>query len=70
MLSEAGHLPSEVRNILAPSRSSYRSDQVQSLLSMMEAVASAEGEVLDLQQELIQAVGKELQTTESSTPSW
>ncbi|WP_237066894.1 TerB family tellurite resistance protein [Microbulbifer guangxiensis] len=70
MLSEAGIMEAEVKNILAPSKRLFTESQVQSLLHMLNEVACAEGDVSEAQRAIIAAVEAELIAKQIPSGQW
>ena len=60
ILQEAVNIVAEVKNILAPCKAAFKSEQVESLVDMLNKIALLEGSVSEEQGLLIAAVKKEL----------
>ena len=70
MLKEANDIASEVKNILAPSKSDFDESHVKTLVDMMNKVSTFENEQTSIQKSIIASVINEFKLNSSDATNW
>ncbi|WP_308364583.1 MULTISPECIES: TerB family tellurite resistance protein [unclassified Microbulbifer] len=70
MLREVLDIEAEIKHILEPTKDTFTAEQCDSLLKMLARVAELEGNVGEVQQRIIDAVGGELERRAETSGKW
>ena len=70
MLKDIMDISAEVRHILSPSKSAYKSHHVESLLSMLATVSTSEGPATNEQVVLLETIKGEFNPSNKATHKW
>ncbi len=70
MLSDVLDMPSEVRNVLAPSKAEFQETHIGKLMGMLNKVAGIEGEPTEGQSRLLDAVKQEFTSKDAPPKNW